>query len=99
MKKIYVFIGGFVVVGLIVLCLYIFRPVDERKLTKQLFGIDEDEYQVISRDNRLRKDKYDGSYNIILNVKDNQMESFLSEIKGAGFLLLNSEESKYYRGL
>ena len=92
MKKYLIIIGGFVVVGVIALCLYIFRPVDERKLTKQLFGIDEDEYTVISRDNELSKEEYGGGYNLILKVKENQMESFLSEIKGAGFYISDSEE-------
>ena len=92
-RKKYIIIGGIVVVGLIALCLYIFRPVDDRKLTKQLFGINEDLYKVISRDNQLSKHYYGGSYGIILNIKDNQMEFFLSEIQGAGYSLEDIEES------
>ena len=95
MKK-YLLIGGIVVVGLIALCLYIFRPVDESKLTKQLFGIVEDEYKVISRDNQLSKNEYGGSYNLILKVKEDQMEVFLSEIQGAGYGLQDIEESLKY---
>ncbi len=92
MKKKYI-IRGIVVVGLIALCFYIFSPLDGRKLTKQVFGIDENEYKVISRDNKLKKHKYDGSYKIILQVKDNQMDTFLSEIQSASYCLRDINES------
>ena len=65
----------------------------QRKITIYSNWRSEDEYKVISRDNQLSNEEYGGGYNLILKVKENQMESFLSEIKGDGFYILESEES------
>jgi|GEM_PF-5371130 hypothetical protein len=91
MKKRYILI-----IGIMILCILgCGNPSskNDTKLIKQVFGIDEKKYELITVDNKLFKRKYDGSLIIKLNVHKDQMDMFKSEIKKAGFFLPTDEEN------
>ena len=60
-------------------------------LIKQLFGIDVSDYQLINSDNTLSNLKYGGALAIKLNVKKDQMDKFISEIKEVQFNLVGDK--------
>lgn len=66
-----------------------------KEMIETFFGINEDDYEVISVENTLKDDEYDGAYYVELGVEKNQMEKFITEIKEAGFFFV--EDSYDYR--
>lgn len=76
-KKYIVFIAlGVILVGLVVsVCINNLHKIDER-----IFGIDAGSYEVVEEKNTLHPFSYNGSYSIIINVNEDELETFLSEL-------------------
>ena len=66
-----------------------------KEMIETFFGINEDDYEVISVENTLTDDEYDGAYYVELGVEKDRMEKFITEIKDAGFFLV--VDRYYYR--
>lgn len=66
-----------------------------KEMIETFFGINEDDYEVISVENTLKDDEYDGAYYVELGVEKDQMEKFITEIEDAGFFLV--EDTYFYR--
>lgn len=103
MKKIKIcMIGIIIIVSIFVVVQKNLNKKDnDKKLVKQIFGIDLNDYQVMEINNSLYPNKYDGKYAVKLKVKEEQIDVFISKIKEAGFYQLikdGSEEEKeiYY---
>ena len=81
-------IGIIVVFGLIgIFTINILSPLTEKGWTKKLFGIDESDYELITRDNQLSRFEYSGEYTMKIIVHKDQMDSFISDIKSVDFYL------------
>ena len=90
MKKVFV-----VLMVLIIMGLSACGKESRKEMIETFFGINEDDYEVISVENTLKEDEYNGAYYVELGVEKDQKEKFITEIEEAGFFLV--EDSYDYR--
>ncbi len=86
-------IGIIVAIGFTgIFIIYILSPLTEKGWTKKLFAIDESKYELVFREDQLSKFEYGGSYTIKIRVREEQMDSFISDIQSAPMYLLSEDE-------
>ena len=72
------------------------ETMNDKKLSRVLFGIDLDHYTIIQKGNSLSKDERDGCYWLIIQMKKSQLSDFFRDIKESEYMLI-SEETLSYR--
>ena len=82
-KIIFLFILIIVVVGLVYACCCS-GSVDDKTWIQEIFGIKESKYEIIKVENQLDDHEYGGGYKAVINVEEEQMPEFISEVE-AGF--------------
>lgn len=83
---------------IILLVVFLCKSPGDEELIAQLFGISETEYIIVSVENELDPLEYNGSYTVILDVKEEQMDAFITEIKNVFSIVKNSgtaQEEEY----
>lgn len=86
-------VAGVVVVACAVLLLCTHNS--DRKTAMQLLGIDINDYQVVSIDDKLSKSKYEGHYEVILKVEETQMDMISDVISDDDYEIFYSPHNMY----
>ena len=77
----------FLISGVILACLVVAICINNSyRIDERIFGVDTGLYEVVEEKNSLRPFTYNGSYSIIINVKEDELEKFLSELDNRFFL-------------
>ena len=60
--------------------------------SKMLFGIDEENYKILKKENKLSLFDYGGEYYVKMEVKENQLETIIKAIQECGYIYADLEE-------